>query len=195
MQSCANNRVVAWLIVLCLCAPGLAAQEERGSAPRRFSVLHADTTLVDGVYLLNARVDYPLGEAVVEALQSGVTLTLLLEIEVERERTLLWDAELTRLSQRYELRYHALTRRYLVKNLSTGVQQAFPAQEAALSALGEVKDVPLLDEHLLTPGANYNARLRARLDHSSLPAPLRLTALLSPAWQTSSEWYTWPLQH
>lgn len=182
-------------MALWLCAFNLAAQAEEASAQRRFTVLHADTTLVDGVYLLNAQVDYPLSEAIVGALHSGVMLTLLLEIEVERERTLLWDAELTSLSQRYELRYHALTRQYLVKNLSTGVQQAFPTQEAALAALGEIKDVPLLDEHLLIPGANYSARLRARLDHSSLPAPLRLTALLSPAWQTSSVWYTWPLQH
>ncbi len=178
-----------------LCACSFAAQAEGSAAQYRFNVLHADTTLVDGVYLLNARVDYRLSEVILGALRSGVTLTVQAEVEVERERTLLWDAELTHLSQRYELRYHALTRQYLVKNLNTAVQQAFPTQAAALSALGEIKNVPLLDEHLLTPGVNYNARLRARLDHSQLPAPLRLTALLSPAWQTASAWYTWPLQH
>jgi hypothetical protein len=192
MQSCANIKPYIWL--LALCAFGFTAQAQEDSAPRHFTVLHADTSLVNGVYVLNARVDYSLSEAVVEALHSGVTLTLLVEIEVERARDLLWDAGLTSLSQRYELRYHALTRQYLVKNLNTGVQQAFPSQEAALSDLGEIKDVPLLDEHLLTPGANYNARLRARLDHSKLPTPLRLTALLSAAWQISSEWYTWHLQ-
>lgn len=195
MQSFANTKSLAWLLALWLCAPGFAAQAEEDPAQRRFIVLHADTTLADGVYLLNAEVDYRLSEVILGALQNGVTLTLQVEVEVQRARNLLWDAELTRLSQRYELRYHALTRQYLVKNLNTAVQQAFPTREAALSALGEIKDVPLLDEHLLTPGANYSARLRARLDHSQLPAPLRLTALVSPAWQTASAWYTWPLQH
>ncbi len=184
-----------WLMAVWLCACSFAAQAEEEAAQHRFSVLHADTTLVDGVYLLNARVDYRLSEVIMGALQNGVMLTVQVEVEVERERTLLWNAELTRLSQRYELRYHALTRQYLVQNLNTAMQQAFPTQAAALSALGEIKNVPLLDEHLLTPGANYSARLRARLDHSQLPAPLRLTALLSPAWQTASAWYTWPLQH
>ncbi len=195
MQSSVNAKPLAWLLALWLCAAGFAAQAEEEAAQHRFSVLHADTTLVDGVYLLNARVDYRLSEVILGALQNGVMLAVQVEVEVERERALLWDAELTRLSQRYELRYHALTRQYLVKNLNTAVQQAFPTQAAALSALGEIKNVPLLDEHLLTPGVNYSARLRARLDHSQLPAPLRLTALLSPAWQTASAWYTWPLQH
>ncbi len=192
MQSSVNARPWAWLVVLC--ALSFQAQAEEGGAAR-FSVLHADSTLVDGVYVLNAQVDYQLTDAMQQALQSGVTLTLQVEVEVLRERTLLWDDKLAGLTQRYELRYHALTRQYLMKNFNTAVQQAFPTRAAALSALGEIKDVPLLDEQLLTPGANYSARLRARLDTSNLPAPLRLAAFLSPEWRTASEWYTWPLQH
>ena len=42
------------------------------------------------------------------------------------------DASVAALEQRYELSYHALSQRYLVRNLNTGEQQDFGSLQAAL---------------------------------------------------------------
>ena len=160
----------------------------------KLSVLGGAVRLVAEVYVLDAQVDYQFSAVVLKALENGVPLVIELEIEVVRRRTWLWNEQETQLAQRYQLSYHALTEQYLVKNLNSAVQQNLPSTEAAINALGQVTNLPLLDKRLLVPGENYTVRLRARLDLDALPTPLRLPAYLSPQWRLTSEWYTWPLQ-
>ena len=169
-------------------------REQPEPGPPRFIVHSADTTLVNGVYTLNASIEYEFGRAVLEALENGVPLTLQLSIQILHPRRLLWNEEFTSLQQRYRLEYHALSQQYLVKNLNSGLQYNFHSRQDAITVLGAIVDVPILDQRLLTPGQSYIGRLRARLDIEALPTPLLLMAYLSPQWHLTSEWYTWPLQ-
>ena len=174
---------------------GTAGAEDAPKPLERFIVEHADSRLVEGVYVLDARISYHFNPDVMEALESGVPLTIELEIEIMRPREWLWDETFTTLKQRYRLQYHALTQQYLLKNLNSDIQYNFPTRQGSLEALGEIYDLPLLDNRLLDAGVHYTARLRADLDIESLPGPLRLVAYLSPQWRVQSEWYTWPLIH
>lgn len=176
-----------------IATPAVQAEPTRPDIGK-FSVLGGTVRLVDEVYVLDAEIDYQFSAPVLEALQNGVPLVVELQIEVARRRAWLWNKQKTRLAQRYQLSYHALTEQYLVKNLNSAVQQNLPSAEDAIGVLGRVTELPLLDKRLLAPGANYTVRLRARLDLDALPTPLRLPAYLSPQWRLSSEWYTWPLQ-
>ncbi|WJW75624.1 DUF4390 domain-containing protein [Thiohalobacter sp. IOR34] len=179
-----------WLLLLWLLAPPLPAAE----AVPRFQVRDLNTELRDGVYRLDANIVFPLSAPVKEALENGVPLVFELQMEVIRPRDWLWDETLAALSLRYRLRYHALSERYVLENLSTGVRQSYPSLNEALYRLGTLRDFPLLDRQLLPSGGTFLARLRAVLDIEALPTPLRVMAYVSRAWWLGSDWYQWQLE-
>lgn len=160
----------------------------------RFEIRSAYAELADAVYFLHARINYPLSKQALEALQSGVALNFQLRIEVTRVRRYLPDANVATLLQRYQLHFNALVNRYVVRNLNSGGQQSFASLDAALSFLGRVSDLPILDKALLQPGKKYYLRLQAELDVRRLPAPIQLLAFWLDDWRLTSDWYTWPLQ-
>lgn len=159
-----------------------------------FKVRKAKTALVDDVFRLNANIDFHLSKEAKEALQSGVPLVLEIQIQVLRERPWVWNALVAKLTQRYRVHYHALSQRYLVKNLNTGVQSSFRTLDGVLLVIGTLKDFPMLDKHILESAQSYIGKLRADLDIEALPTPIRLWAYSSPKWRLGSEWYQWQLQ-
>jgi hypothetical protein len=181
------------LALLCLC-PAPAQTAESDPAPAEFVIERAASSLVEGVYVLDADIAYGFTPEVLEALDNGVPLILELQIEVAQPRQWLWDAVFTTLQQRYRLGYHALTQQYLVENLNSATQYNYASRADAIRALGTISGLPLLDQRLLTADESYVARAQVSLDLESLPTPLRLVAYLSSQWHLTSEWYVWPLQ-
>ena len=177
---------ISLLVALCLVVGQSPARETRISSVR--------TLLADGVYRIGARVDFEFNETLHDALHNGVPLLIELRIEVVRERRWLWADIVAELRQRFELQYHALSRRYLVSNYSTGVQRSFSTMNDALRFIGNVYDLPLIDANLLKAHQPYMVRMRADLDVESLPTPVRLWAYLGSAWSLKGDWYQWPLQ-
>ncbi|RFA24761.1 hypothetical protein CAI21_20365 [Alkalilimnicola ehrlichii] len=159
-----------------------------------FRVLDGDISLIDDVYYLNTRVDYQLSDAAREAMHSGLPLTFELQIEVERPRPWIWNQSVASLSQRYRLRYHDLSGRYILTNLNSGESRSFAFESAVLQAVGTVDALPLIDRRLLDEGEVYEVRVRARLDVNGLPQPLRAIAMVSRQWRLASEWVSWRLQ-
>jgi len=164
---------------------------------------HADTKLVvaeaavaidDGVYELDARLELSLQEQARRAIDAGLTLHLRYEIEVARVRRYVPDAEIASLEQSYEVSYHALSQRYLVRNLNTGEQQDFGALQSALDSLAEVRGLPLLDSGLLEQGSTYEFRVRAVLTLRSAPDTLSWLLFWTDDWSATSEWYAWTLR-
>ncbi len=177
------------LLACCLLLLPLAAQSQVGG----FEVRSTDTFLENGVYYVTALLDYNLSDEALEALNSGVALTFELQIELTRKRRLWFDLEIANLVQTYELQYHALSGRYIVKNLNSGGQNTFATLFSALSTMGRVMDLPIIDAALLDPDATYNVRIRAVLDQDRLPGPLRLFALWQDGFKLESDWYGWSL--
>ena len=174
----------------------LAALPARDAAARtEFYVRRADTQLVGDVYRLDARIEYRFTPPALEALANGVPLTIAVKVAVERKRPWLWDQTLAVVRQRFELSVHALSGRYVVTHLNTGVSTSHPTLDDALRAMGRLEDFPLLDADLLADGADYQVALSARLDIESLPAPLRPLAYFDADWRLSSDTYEWPLEH
>jgi hypothetical protein len=160
----------------------------------KFDVRSANTGLQDGVYYLAARVDLRLSDEALEALESGVELTVEMQIEVNRNRNLLPDNQVAELSQSYLLRYQPLSQRYLVKNVNSGEQSSHATLFAALSEIGRISTLPVIDEALLKPKGRYEIRMRAVLDRNTLPGPLRLFVFWGDSFRLESEWYTWSLR-
>ena len=188
-----RNRAKVLLIQLAFAGFGLCAVPNANATPPLFTVHDAKTELVDKVYRLDANLEFKLSPQALAALDSGVMLTLVLDIEVYSPRRYLWDDVLATLEQRYEIKYHALSDQYLLRNINSGSQFAYSTLDSALSAIGRIEQLPILDEHLLQAEKHYMVRVRSRLDLDSLPAPLLLKAYVSSEWWLSSGWYSWDL--
>lgn len=178
------------LLALGLLLPLQLGAQEIG----RFEVRSAEVTLRENVYYLDARVQYRLSDEVREALESGVSLTIELQIEVTRQRRFLPDSNVASLNQRYQLMYLALSDRYVVHNLNSGEQASFATLFAALNHLGRVMDLPVIDAALVSSDGPYNVRVRAVLDTRSFPGPLRLLIFWGDGWRIESDWYQWRLK-
>jgi hypothetical protein len=180
------TRAVGFLLLLAMldALPARAAELE---------VEAAESRLEAGVYRLEARVQIRLSRPVVEALTSGVPVTLLYSIRVLRPRSYLWDEGTATLQQRFRIEHHALTNRFVVTNLNTSAAQAFASLEEATRAVGVLDRFPLIDAGLLSAGEKYVGEIQVLLDRDALPAPLKLQALFDARWRLSSDPYRWPL--
>lgn len=163
--------------------------------PGRFEVRSATTELENGVYLLTARIDYRLSTEARDALHAGVPLNIRFDVEVIHNRRFWFNNTVASLRQRFQLDYHALSERYIVLNVNSGQQESFGSLFAALSFLGRVDKLPLLDASLLEDDREYRLRLRAFLDVEKFPGPLRLLAFWRRDWSLASGWYQWPLRN
>ena len=68
---------------------------------QQFTIENANTTLVNQVYNLNARLKYHFSEESLTALKNGFSLFLVLDIEVIKPRRYMWDEDVATLEQRY----------------------------------------------------------------------------------------------
>ena len=163
-------------------------------ADTRLEVTAASVALDEGVFELDATLDLAIPEAGRRAIEAGLTLELDYQIEIARVRRYVPDAEVASLQQSYELSYHALSQRYLLRNLNTGEQQDFGTLQATLDRLAEVRGLPLLDSSLLEPGSTYEFRVRAELNLRTAPDSLGWLLFWTDDWSATSEWYAWTLR-
>jgi len=168
------------------------ALEAKAATPL-FTVHNAKTELVGDIYRLDANLELKLTPQALTALDSGVTLTIILDIEVYTPSRYLWDNVLASLEQRYEIRYHTLADQYLLRNINSGSQFVYSTLDTTLKALGKIRQLPILDAHLLQASKHYKVRARSRLDLSTLPVPMQLRAYISSEWWLNSGWYSWDL--
>lgn len=144
-------------------------------------------------YLLNADIDYRFSDEALEALANGVPLTLEVRLQVRRKGAWIWEQDVLDVRLRYQLRYQALAEIYQVTDLQSGGQQSFVTRQSALSALGQIRKFPVLEQTHLKAGVEYEVALETVLDIEALPLPLRPMAYLTPAWKLTSEWKRWLL--
>ena len=146
-----------------------------------------------GVIMLTARVVYPQNELLSASLKDGVTLSFDLECVVSRHRRLWFDAAAVDLLRHWELSYHVVTDRYLLRDADGGAQESFPTLDAALARLGEVDEWPIAVDSQLRSDEQWQVALRAGIRRGHMPDALRALMFWSDAWHRSSEWYTWTL--
>jgi hypothetical protein len=184
------RRALGWL--LCLIAT-IGPSVEAVAAPE-LVIRDVQVTIDEGVYELDARLDLPLPDGARKAIESGLTLRLTYEIVVDRVRRYMLDAEIASLAQRYEVSYHALSQRYLVRNLNTGERHDYGTLQGALDRVCEIRGLPVLDTALISPGPTYEGRIRAVLDLSTAPDVLGWLLFWSDDWSAESDWKTWTLR-
>ena len=204
LASVERLRLRAWPAVwLAVCSLLLVVTEPSTSAPGEaeagFDIRNARTELVDGVYVLHADLSFVFSDAALEAIENGIPVTIILEMEVLRERGLIWDnlwwdKKIAHIEGKFRIETRPLSNTYLVRNLNSGETRVFGSFTELVVGLGELRDFPLLDAHLISDEGSYYLRMRTLLDIESLPSPMRPWAYLSALWRLESDWYEWPLE-
>lgn len=176
-----------WLALLTLCLSAAAPAAE-------FVFERVQVGLQGEVILIDADIRYTLNETVLEAMDNGVPLTFELHVKLRRDDAWIWERDEIDTRLRSVLRYHPLSGVYELRDLQGAATESFATRDAALSALGRIRDYPISRLDQLESGANYKLRMQTYLDIDALPLPLRPKAYISPAWGLESKTWEWRLQ-
>ena len=188
----ATRRSGTGLIAACALALGAVAVARADALEGVLEVRSAYVNLDKGVFLLHARVEYPVSPEMASALRDGVSLSFDLDVRVDQDRRFWFNANIIELTLRRELTYHAVSDRYVVRDIRSGDQVTFATLDEALRYLGRIDDWPILVEPQLGAGS-YSISVRAGVRRGHLPASLRAILFWTDEWARVSEWYTWSL--
>ncbi len=141
---------------------------------------------VDPGTYVDAQFDLHLPNALREAVDHGIALYFVIELEISRSRWYWFDKRLVDDSFQYRLSFSPLTRQYRLTR--GGLAQPFDTLDQALATLRRVTQWRIGDAGLYD-GRNTQGRIRLRLDTSMLPKPFQVSALTEHDWTLASEWF------
>jgi len=153
-----------------------------------------ESTLVGGIYLLDARIKYDFNDEILEALEHGVSLRIDIIIRIKKVRKWLWDRKISEDVINLKLERHPLSNHYLVSNLNSGNRHQLQTLDEALTVLGTIKNYKLIKAGDLKEGRKYTGDIMAKLNIESLPPPLRPVAYASEKWQLKSPLHKWVIK-
>jgi hypothetical protein len=166
--------------------------ENPGQNKNYFTIQQANSVLENHEFYINAKLDMKFTPAVIEALTNGVPLTIAIELKVKQIN--IWFDQLVKESiLKFELRYHALTDIYSIKNIASKQEYHFNSREEAMELLGNISHAHLISRQKLKQFKHHQVSLRVFLDIWKLPEVLRPVASLSDEWKLRSEWFNWML--
>jgi len=127
--------------------------------------------------------------AMLEALERGVTLTLLVALRAPSGPVWLPGLD-ERRRHRLELSYLPLSRHYELVDLHNDRRSTYPRLSMLLDALRRPRSWSIPVDRGDDP-ARVHARIQ--LDRTRLPSPMRLPTWFNRQWRLSSPWYELPL--
>lgn len=145
----------------------------------------------DQQLFLDAKVNFKLTDALLQAIQHEVPLTFDTEIElIEQQNFLGINFSRTRVKIRYQtqVRYFGYNHRYVIANKRNKKVQSFDNLNDALNTLGTLSNFPLADLADLHPDTLYSIKMRVSLNKWQLPTPLIVHAMFVSDWQLDSDW-------
>jgi hypothetical protein len=146
---------------------------------------NAEVRVEDEQVLLNADFALNLNSTLEEALQKGIPLYFLLEVDIVRPRWYWFDDKVVTYSTQYRVAWLPLTRQYRV---SSGLlSQNYDSLAEVERLIGRVSSRAIARATDLERGARYDAVVRLRLDPNQLPKPFQVNALASRDWQLASD--------
>lgn len=147
-----------------------------------------------GRIYIDAQARFTLPPPIATALNKEEELVFVTEIQVLRDRDYLPPDTLVDVEINRRLRFDALTRRYIVEDLTFSKQTISDSLGQALEHLGRYRNVAVVEKLLAAGSGATHMRMRVRLARDHLPALLYARSLVSMDWwQMSSDWYRWLL--
>jgi len=145
-------------------------------------------------YFLQSTFDFDLPVGVEEALNKGVPLFFVAEVDVFKERWYWSDKLVTHNERHMRLSYQPLTRRWKIyissqpiSNTGLGVAmgQNLDTLAEALTMVKRVTRWKIAERQQISAGEKYHYNFNFRLDLSQLPRPLQMGAIGDSEWALS----------
>lgn len=149
------------------------------------AVESAEIRIEDGEVLLTAAFALSINATLEEALQRGIPLYFVLDVEIVRPRWYWFDEKAAQSSVQYRVSFQPLTRQYRVA--SGLLSLSFDTINEIERLIGRVNARSIARAAELERGTRYEAVVRLRLDVNQLPKPFQVNALASRDWQLASE--------
>jgi uncharacterized protein YhdP len=145
-------------------------------------------------FQVTTRVEFDLTDYLSDALQSGVTINARVQFRLGQHRSWWFNKDTPLLTVQYQLKYHALSRHYLLTRIDTNENWNFSNRAAALRKLGELKKYSLPDiTASINDDAEYYIFAIADMVPTTLNLPLRIQSIFSDQYRLTSEGVLWPL--
>ena len=179
---------MALALMVFWCAPTWAKE---GVVFKRSAIHKIDAG--NNIYLLSAQVDYQLSPYLEKALLNGIVLNSTIRVVLVRPQSWWWDQVETINTIRYELKYHALSRHFLLTRSDTNENWNFRSLTTALRKMGSVVNhrMPALPKAI--HDGRHSLYLSATLSPATLRLPLKIQSIFSSQYSMNSEVITWPL--
>lgn len=140
---------------------------------------------------VQTRLQYELTDYLRNALSNGVTLKARVQFRLGKHRSWWFNKDTPLVTVEYQLRYHALSERYLLLRLDTGEQWNLTSLAEALGKLGELRNyrLPTLDH--VNKDEGYYLFAVADIVPATLQLPLH--GFFNDDHRITSEGVFWPL--
>lgn len=144
-------------------------------------------------YKVQANLSYQLSDYLSKALLNGATLKSNLQFYYEQPNNWFWNKQKLLASLNFQLKYHALSRHYLLSRNDTHEHWNFGNLPAVLRKMGEIRNYELPRLPAQEEGDDSYISVVAHLESSSLNLPLRIQSFLSDKYNLVSKEVRWPL--
>jgi hypothetical protein len=170
------------LLLLCALFAGCGAIAQQ--TPGTLTVRSAAVAANGAAARLELGLDCELSGPMQDALDHGIPITLRIDVRAGR-----WPRTLAAATQRIELRYFPLSRRYQLRESEPNDVRSFATPAYLIAALGSLR-VGLPSAFANLP-ATTPLQVSVAIDPAALPGALRLPALFEPAWRLAAKDYAW----
>ena len=183
------ERTVRWFYLCSLLfVVGLA------QAQNTTELSHLQVDRLEDEILVSAQVKFDLPSTVEDALQKGVPLYFVSEVEILRERWYWYDKRVGSAERHLRLAYQPLTRRWRLTvtsgapkggSLGLSLNQSFDTLSQALATIKRVARWKVADATELDTSLKYRVEYRFKLDLGQLPLPFQIGTLGQTDWDVT----------
>jgi hypothetical protein len=143
--------------------------------------------------VLDCETDVDLPDSIREALEKGVGIEFVMEIRL-RDKIKYWpNPEIGDLKYVFQVKYHALSKQYIVTSNRGKLRAAYPDLYSAFRGKSHIAPLRLILSEPLAPDKTYYLEAVFRMRTETLPLPLRMKSYFYKEWRPSSGWTTWPI--
>jgi len=183
--------VLTWLMAFA-CMPALA----QTSVNSAVEITELRLERADGALLLQSSLRIDLSSTVEDALQKGMPIYFVTEVELMRDRWYWYDKKVGAATRHYRLAYQPLTRKWRlnvsrdpigVVGLASSLSQTFETLPEAMSAIRRTVNWKLADMTDIDVDNKYTLSFKFRLDVSQLPRPFQMTAGSQAEWNLNTQ--------
>ena len=141
----------------------------------------------DDGYRVQVGFAFELGNDVRAAINEGIPVSFIAEVEINRPRWYWFDEKTIRSTQTIKIQYDLWRRQYTAA-VNGGLKQNFSNLDDVINLVKQTRRWLVAERNSLSFGSTYNVAVRLKLDSSQLSKPMLFTSLSNSGWRLSSDW-------